>query len=150
IGMNQKEIWEFLIDLESLSWDGTGRSSACITAKCNNGMYSVLGYGYNRVLPYEGYMLYEGSLREKNHTPVGQNLEYGETVHAEIDALLMCNLAGAKITDSILWTSKFCCPYCARSFAASPISAIFYRDEYTNDLSYSVLRAAGKVIKKVL
>ncbi len=142
--LKNEDLMKFCDDVGKLSWDWTGQTGCCLVRDGE-----ILEYGYNKVLPYAGAMFHKGSVREKRHAPIGENLELGETVHAEINAILKMSSKGKKLEAVDLWVNKFCCPYCARAVASSHIKRIFYKDEYINDLSYEVINSSGKEVVKV-
>lgn len=122
-----------------LSWDWTGRTGAVLVQDGE-----IISWSENIVVPYQSYIFHEGALREKTHSPVGENIEMHETNHAESATLVKALKLGKKIDVSkcVLYTSKFPCPVCARIIADSGIKHIVYTEEYTNEIGYRVLKGA--------
>jgi deoxycytidylate deaminase len=144
-----KELHQMLDELSHLSWDWTGRVSAIITQKASDGKYKIITRSYNTVVPYPSYMLHEGSLREKNHSEIGSNIELEETVHAETNCLSQLSNQKVSLENAQIWVQTFPCPCCARLIARSPIIEVKYFNEYTNPLGYELLEKAGKKIKNI-
>ncbi len=143
--LQNEDLMRFCEDISRLSWDWTGQTGCCLIKDGE-----ILEYGYNKVVPYAASMFHSGSIREKRHTPIGENLELGETVHAELNAILRMNAKGKSLEGVDLWINKFHCPYCARVVASSKVKRVFYKDEYTNDFSYVMMKSSGKKVVKVL
>jgi dCMP deaminase len=143
-GISDKYLKNVLLDVLNLSWDWTGRTSALIVENSK-----LISWGENRVLGYPGYMLHNGSLREINKASLGENLEYGETVHAEQEAILKAVGKVKSFENCTLYTSKFMCPVCSRIVAASGIKKVVYLDEYTNKLGYKLVEMCGVEVERM-
>lgn len=154
--LKKSQVKEFCLDLENLSWDWTGRIGSCITinskrekGSSNKNTFDIVSYSYNSIMPFEAAMMHNGSLKEKEKTPVGCNIELTETVHAEVGSIL--NLKqNPKIKGNLeIWITAFPCPVCARIIAKSNIKTIYYIREYPNELGYKILQSVGKTLVKV-
>jgi deoxycytidylate deaminase len=138
------EIMQFAHEISRLSWDWTGETGAVITK--NN---EILGYSHNKVVPFESFMLLNGALREKHRTPIGEFLEFGETIHAETAAIVDLCQKGHNLEKTHIYTTKFPCPICARNLAATPIEKIYYSGEYSNKLGYTLLEKSDKELIRI-
>jgi len=149
---DQNEMSEFCEDIRNLSWDWTGRTGVIIAKPRGTGKskkWLVISFAHNIVLPYESAMLHKGSLREKKHIPIGESQEIGETIHAELAAILEAQAKSVNLKECDLWTWVFPCPYCSRVVGYTSIKNVYYFDEYTNDQSYNMLKACGKKLVKI-
>lgn len=157
--LNSLQLRDFCFDVAKFSWDWTGQTGACITERVDRSnikkihnkknidheKYKVLAWSPNVVVPYEAYMMQNGALKEKRHTPPGENIELTQANHAEVAAILRATEIGIKLKGCEIWTSKFPCPVCARIIADSPLSKVFYCESYPNDVGKKIL--GGKVQK---
>lgn len=130
-----------------LSWDWTGRTGAVLVQDGE-----VVSWSENVVVPYQSYIFHEGALREKTHAPVGENVEMGETNHAESGCIVKALKSGKKVdvAKCVLYTSKFPCPVCARIVADFGVKEIVYEQEYVNEIGYKVLSKAGVNCRKLI
>ena len=134
----------FCFEVSKSSWDWTSEAGTVIT-KDNK----VIGYAHNEVVPFESAMMHRGSLKEKHKTPIGERLEFTETAHAEVNAIIQTTNSKKSLKDSQLYSTKFPCPFCARIIANTQIEKIYYSGEYANDLGYKTLEEAGKELIKI-
>lgn len=141
--LQAKQLLDIAEAAKALSWDWDGQTGAVIARKGE-----LLSYGYNIVLPYPAAEMHEGSLRDHAHAPLGERLEFYQTNHAELSAILRAQEAGHNLTGTTLYTTKFPCPFCARVIADSDIERIVYTGEYTNNMGYEMLERAGKKLVK--
>lgn len=142
--LSHREILNFAADVSKLSWDWEGQTGAVIA---NAGRISA--FSHNKVLPYESAMLDKGSLRQKARAPIGEQLEYYSTNHAECSAILRAQENAITLKNCDLYTTKFPCPFCARIIADTEIETIFYSGDYTNNLGYKTLEECGKRLVKI-
>ncbi|GAB4162284.1 MAG: hypothetical protein Fur003_5420 [Candidatus Dojkabacteria bacterium] len=139
IPMEPAEIMKFCTDVSTLSWDWNGRVGAAIVKAGK-----VISYSHNKVLPYESAMLHEGGIRDKNHIPIGEGLEFYQTNHAEMGCIAKVASSEHSLEECDLYCTLFPCPFCAKVIADTPIKRIYYSGEYTNQMGYEVLKATGK------
>lgn len=126
------ELRKLTIEISKLSWDWTGQTGAILT----DAKQKVISYGFNEILPYQSAMMHNGSVKEQEHGEIGKNIELLETIHAEMAAIIN---ADSSLKDTILWVSKFPCPYCARVIAKSKIKKVIHVHDYANKTGYSIL-----------
>lgn len=138
-----KKICGILNKVSALSWDWTGRTGALLVKD-----RQIISWGENRVLQYPGLMLHEGSIRERLKVPIGENMEYYETVHAEPECILKAFGKIDNLQDAILYTTKFVCPMCSKTVAASGIKKIVYMDDYTNAAGYRLMENCGIAVER--
>lgn len=141
---SKEDFMRFCFDVSRSSWDWTSEAGTLIT-KDNQ----VIGYAHNKVIPYESAMMHRGSLKEKHKTPIGENLEFTETSHAEVGAIINAAHSSKSLENCNLYSTKFPCPFCARVIADTKIEKIYYSGEYANDLGYKTLKESGKELIKI-
>lgn len=100
---------------------------------------TVLLTGYNRVLPYETYIMHNGSLKEKGlgkfSEPHIHDLNVNDTLHAEMDILTQAINNAINIEGSTLYVSLMPCPTCARMIASTGIKKVVCRGEHFGGLA---------------
>ena len=151
-------------DVSTLSWDWTGRTGACLTdesekrktknEKLLGGVWNlnqiksefskedelkIIAFGQNKVSPFEGYMLLNGSRREQEFAELGKQAELMETVHAEVHAIINAYKLGYDLSKATLWVTKCPCSVCARIIKEAGISRVIYLDEYSHSDVFKVL-----------
>lgn len=161
---NVDEVVRFCKDVATLSWDWTGRTGACLTyesekrktknEKLLGGVWNlnqikgefskedefkVIAFGQNKVSPFEGYTLLNGSKREKDFSELGKNAELMESVHAEVHAIINAFKMVCDLSKATLWVTKCPCSVCARIIREAGISRVIYFDEYENSDVFQVI-----------
>lgn len=109
----------------------------------------VLGVTHNKILPYETYSAHFGSVREKNFAPLG-DLNYYDTLHAEIDLLIQALNKKLDITDSTLYINLLPCPNCAKAIAQSKIKEVVYQLDHSDGYAVKLLESVGKKVRRLV
>jgi deoxycytidylate deaminase len=113
------------------------------------GKYEFLISTYNKVVPYQTYALHHGSLREKHFSPPN-DLNYYDTIHAEVFLLIEAQKAKFDLRDTILFINLMPCPTCARMLSDTDISEIVYTLDHSDGYAVKLLQEAGKKVRRVV
>ena len=142
-----EEIMSLAYGISRFSWDWIGQIGAILA---RNGI--IKAFAWNRVLPYEAYQMHEGAPREKLQIPSQEMIETHLTNHAECEILEMCRRKKISMKDAFLYINIFPCPICAKNLSRTDIKGIIYAHDHnlSNDIGYKVLKASGKVFKRLL
>ncbi len=88
-------------------------------------------------------------LRESLKVPSGQNLEIGDEVHAEQNAIIQAAKLGVSIDDATLYCTHQPCTICAKMIINAGIKRVVYKNGYPNEHSLSLFKEAGLIIEKI-
>lgn len=103
----------------------------------------IIATGYNGAPRGLEHCQEVGCLREQQQIASGQRHELCRALHAEQNAIIQAAVSGVSIADGILYTNVFPCVLCAKMLINSRISRIIYAVDYPDELSHSLLQAAG-------
>lgn len=111
--------------------------------------YELIMTSYNPVVPYQTFAWHFGALRERHFTPPG-DLNYYDTVHAEIFMLIQAQKNGIKLKDMSLFINVLPCPTCARALCESDIKEIIYSLDHSDGYAVALLERAGKTVRRLI
>ena len=111
--------------------------------------YRFLAAAHNVVVPYETYALHHGNSREIHLSPP-HDLNHYDTVHAEVELLLLAIKQGIKLKGASIFINLLPCPTCARVLADSDISEIVYQADHSEGYAVHMLEAAGKHVRRLV
>jgi len=100
----------------------------------------IISTGYNGAptgLPH----CEEKCLRE--NIPSGERHELCRGVHAEQNTIIQAALHGVSTRNSVLFCTHFPCIICAKMLINAGIAAIYYKNEYIDELSLKLLIQAN-------
>lgn len=110
--------------------------------------YTFLDSTFNRVVPYQTYALHNGSSREKHLSPP-QDLNFYDTVHAEIDMLIRAHKYGMDLKDTTVFMNLLPCPPCARMLSRLDVAEIVYELDHSDGYALSLLEISGKRVRRI-
>lgn len=125
------------------SFDYTWQTG-CVVAK--NGKIKVCGH--NRVLPYETYAMFHGSLREKWKSELNDLNNY-DTIHAEMDVLTTALNNNIDISDSTLYINLLPCPNCARVLSRTGIKEVVFANDHYGSYAKELFQNSGIKVRKL-
>ncbi|HUD07954.1 MAG TPA: deaminase [Candidatus Saccharimonadales bacterium] len=111
--------------------------------------YKLLAWSFNKVVPFQTYAMHYGSSREKHFSPPN-DLNYYDTVHAEVMLILQAQRQGIKLVGTTLFTNLLPCPNCARMLCETPIVEFVYANDHSEGYAQQLLQAAGKNIWRLV
>jgi deoxycytidylate deaminase len=68
-------------------------------------------------------------------TRIGNLVEFGRTVHAEMAALVDAARRGVSVKDTILYTTTFPCHTCARHIVGAGVSEVVFLEQYSKSMA---------------
>jgi len=142
------DMLEIANEASKLSFDYCFQTGASL-GKASGKRYKVLATSFNKVVPYQTYAMLNGSLRERNFSPVN-DLNHYDTVHAEVELMLAANQKKVNLKGTTVFINLLPCPSCARMLSDSPVSEIVYREDHSDGYAVKVLEAAGKKVTRLV
>ncbi len=136
-----------------LSYDYNFQTGAVLGKRIKNHsippVYEFLGAACNEVVPFKTYAMHYGASRETHFSPPN-DLNYYDTVHAEI-VLLLSNLKwGFGLKGTTLFINLMPCPACARMLSMTDIDEIVYGLDHSDGYAVKLLERAGKKVRRVV
>lgn len=131
-----------------MSFDYTYQTGAVLFKNSSEAKGKYLGYGVNEVVPYDTYAMHYGSLREQHFSPTN-DLNYYDTIHAEMQLLVKVANERKAYTGSTLYINLMPCPTCARVLAQTKIKEIVYMYDHSDGYAARLLEKAGKKVRRV-
>lgn len=111
--------------------------------------YELVMTSYNPVVPYQTFAWHFGASRERHMTPPG-DLNYYDTVHAEIYMLIQAQKKGLDISGMSLFINVLPCPTCARALCESDIKEVVYSRDHSDGYAVALLESAGKTVRRLI
>lgn len=124
------------------SLDYTFQTGVALGKKSGNS-YKLLGWSYNRVVPYQTHAMHTGNTREDNYSPPN-DLNHYDAIHAEMNMLIAAARENISLMNTTLFINLLPCPTCARNLSQTDISTIVYRHEHSAGYAVQLLSSAGK------
>jgi dCMP deaminase len=97
--------------------------------------------GYNEILPSEYSLNTFGDPR--SNFDAGQSVEICKTIHAEARVIAEAARQGISVRDTVLYTTTFPCPVCARLIAVAGIKEVYYAKGYSLLDAEDILKEFG-------
>lgn len=111
--------------------------------------YRLIGWAYNRVVPFQTFAMHYGASREKNFSPP-HDLNHYDTVHAEVGMIIRAQKEGIDLHGTTLFINLLPCPSCARMFTETDIEEFVYSIDHSEGYAVKMLEAAGKKVRRVV
>lgn len=146
---SEQEMMQKTIIASHYSYDYCFQTGAVLGKINSAGKYKWIDYAFNKVVPYQTYAILNGSSRETHFSPPN-DLNYYDTVHAEIMLILKAQQKNLKLSGTTLFINLLPCPNCARMLCESDISKIFYANDHSDGYALKLLLAKGKQVKRLL
>lgn len=131
------------------SYDYGFQTGAVLAKKRVDEQYTLLAFGFNKVVPYQTYALHFGASRELHVSPPNDQNHY-DTVHAEMHVLVSCLRSNTDVKDTTLFVNLMPCPACGRALAETDISAYVYTHDHSEGYSLKLLQQAGKNVTRLV
>jgi dCMP deaminase len=109
----------------------------------------IITTGYNGAPEGVRHCLEVGCLREEQGIPSGERHELCRGLHAEQNAIIQAALHGISIEGAVLYCTNMPCVICSKMLINARVSAIFYRDGYSDPLSSSMLTEARIPLRQI-
>lgn len=133
-----------------LSFDHTFQTGATLGKRIGkSNRYIFLANSYNKIVPLQTYALLYGAEREKHYSPVN-DLNYYDTVHAEVIMLLETQKGRLDISGSTLFINLLPCPHCARMLTQTDIAEIVFSQDHSDGYAIQMLEKAGKKVRRII
>ncbi len=91
--------------------------------------------------------MHNGALRERHFSPPN-DLNYYDTVHAEVELLLEAQRQKLSLKNTSLCINLLPCPTCSRMIASSDILEVVYAFDHSEGYAVSLLERAGKIVRR--
>jgi len=130
------------------SFDYTFQTGVALGKKLGK-KYELLATACNNVVPFQGYALHYGSLREANFSPAN-DLNHYDTVHAEVALLVKAQKQTIDLHGTVLFINLLPCPTCARMFTQTDIAEFVYGEDHSAGYAVKLLEQAGKKVIRVV
>jgi len=109
----------------------------------------ILSTGYNGAPANVAHCLDIGCLREKLKIKSGERHELCRAIHAEQNIIIQAATYGISIFESDIYCTTFPCFICSKMLINSGIKAIYYAEDYPDDLAKQILNEANVHIEKI-
>jgi deoxycytidylate deaminase len=93
--------------------------------------------------------MHYGASREKHFSPPN-DLNYYDTVHAEVMLILQAQRQDIKLAGTTLFINLLPCPSCARMLCETPIVEFVYTNDHSEGYALRLLQAAGKKVWRLV
>lgn len=103
----------------------------------------ILATGYNGAPAGVPHCLDVGCLRDELGIPSGQRHEICRGLHAEQNVIIQAAVHGINISGSTIYCTTHPCVLCSKMLINCGVSAIYYAEDYPDELSAALLREAG-------
>ena len=130
------------------SFDTSFQTGTSLGKRSGN-KYEFIATSYNKTVPYLTFAWHHGALRERHLSPSG-DLNYYDTVHAEIMLLAEAQKKGLVLVGTSLFINLLPCPTCARVLCETDISEIVYSLDHSNGYAVALLEKAGKTVRRLV
>ncbi|HUC96558.1 MAG TPA: deaminase [Candidatus Saccharimonadales bacterium] len=130
------------------SFDNSYQIGVAVGKKTSD-KYELVMTSYNPVVPYQTFAWHFGALRERHFTPPG-DLNYYDTVHAEIFMLIQAQKKGLDLVGTSLFINVLPCPTCARALCESDIKEVIYSRDHSDGYAVALLESAGKTVRRLI
>jgi deoxycytidylate deaminase len=154
IFMGQQSISEMMKQADAIShysYDYSFQTGVVLGKKSSTVKpeYKLLSWAFNKVVPFQTYAMHYGALRELHFSPPN-DLNYYDTVHAEVMLILQAQLRNIRLTGTSLFTNLLPCPNCARMLCETPIVEFIYANDHSDGYALQLLRAVGKNVQRLV
>ncbi|MBQ7608422.1 MAG: cytidine/deoxycytidylate deaminase family protein [Desulfovibrionaceae bacterium] len=103
----------------------------------------ILATGYNGIPSGLAHCLDRGCLRKDMGIPSGQRHEICRGIHAEQNVIVQAATSGINLDGSELYCTTFPCVLCCKMLINCGIRAIYYAEDYPDELSAELLAEAN-------
>lgn len=103
----------------------------------------ILASGYNGPPAGLAHCSDVGCLRDRMGIPSGERHELCRGLHAEMNALIQAAVHGISVEGSTLYVTHHPCSLCAKMLINARVERIVYGDEYSDELTRSILEESG-------
>lgn len=133
-----------------LSFDHTFQTGVTLGKRIGkSNKYIFLTHAYNKVVPFQTYAMLYGAEREKHFSPVN-DLNFYDTVHAEVMMLIEVQKSRLDIGGSTLFINLLPCPHCARMLTQTDVSEIVYSQVHSDGYAIQMLEKDGKKVRRIV
>jgi deoxycytidylate deaminase len=109
--------------------------------------YELITTSFNRVVPYQTYAMHNGSIRERNFSPMN-DLNYYDANHAEVELITAAAHDRINLEGTTLFINLLPCPTCARMFTSTEIAEFTYAQDHSDGYAVRMLERAGKTVRR--
>jgi dCMP deaminase len=103
----------------------------------------ILATGYNGAPHGLAHCDEVGCLRDTLSVPSGSRHELCRGLHAEQNAIVQAASHGVSIAGGSIYTTHRPCGLCAKMIANARLEAVYYSEEYPDELAAQILEEAG-------
>lgn len=130
------------------SFDHSFQSGVALGKKTGD-KYELLATAFNKTVPYQTFAWHFGPSRER-HLAAPGDLNYYDTVHAEVNLIVQAGKTGQKLKDTTLFINLLPCPTCAKVLCETDITEIVYSIDHSNGYAVALLEKAGKSVRRLI
>lgn len=141
------KMFELVAQAAKRSFDFGGYQTAVAIGRREADAFEYLFSTHNKVLPYETFAMHFGALREKHFSPMN-DLNYYDTIHAEMLAIVTALNDHIDLTDTTLFINLLPCPNCARALSLTGVKEFVYLQDHSAGFAVQILEKAGKKVTR--
>jgi deoxycytidylate deaminase len=127
----------------------TSFQTGALLAKKSGAKYKLITSSYNKTVPYLTFAWHFGAQRE-SHLSLQGDLNYYDTVHAEVMLLLEAQKNKLNLAGMSLFVNLLPCPTCARMLCETDINEIVYSFDHSDGYAVALLEKAGKTVRRII
>lgn len=110
----------------------------------------IISTGYNGAPERVRHCLEVGCLREEQGIPSGERHELCRGLHAEQNAIIQAAINGVSIAGAVLYCTNMPCVICSKMLINARVSAIYFREGYSDPLASAMLTEAKIPFKQLI
>ncbi len=136
-------------DAAKQSYDYSTFQTGCALGRKTGRGYRAIVTSFNRVVPYQSYLMHHGAIHETKFSPAN-DLNYYDTNHYEVELLLEALNTNLDLTGTTIFANVMHCPTCARMLSRTGIAEFVYAQDHSDGYAIKLLVAAGKKVRRVV
>jgi dCMP deaminase len=103
----------------------------------------MIATGYNGTPTNVAHCAEVGCIRERLGIPSGQRHELCRGLHAEQNVIIQCALHGLSLAGAEIYCTTEPCLICTKMLINCQVRAIYYAEQYPDELANAMLKEAG-------
>lgn len=110
----------------------------------------ILATGFNGAPRNTAHCTDIGCLREKLHIPSGERHELCRGAHAEANVVTCAANTGVSLAGATLYVTNYPCAACAKLIINTGFTAIYYANDYNDELAKQLFREADVSVTRLI
>jgi deoxycytidylate deaminase len=146
--MSAAEMMELAGEAAKHSYDYSFQTGTALGKKKAAG-YQILAISFNRVVPYQTYVMHYGASRETNFSPPN-DLNHYDATHAEVELVIKAQKQQLDLRSTTLFINLLPCPTCARMLSRTDIEEFVYSQDHSGGYAVKMLEMSGKKVRRLV